>query len=603
MARRPALARFTARRTVLALTALALCLRLVGLGARVAHWDEARVAYWTLRAVETGAWTYRPIIHGPLVQHLLRWLFPVLGPSDVTMRLPVALVGGLLPLAALLFRSRLDDAETVSLAALLAVCPLFVLYSRFLRSDLPLAALAFVTVGALVRLLDTGRPRYLYLAAVAGALALATKENVLLYPVAWVGAGTVLLAARVVTARHTVALPSVGRAAHGLRCPPFATTWHERHAPVVSLRRWAPHLLLALLIALALVVFLYAPRGPSGLWAAVREPSLWPAVLGEATVGSAEKAAFWLRGSRRTHPYLFYLVHYLTVLAVGAGALVSFAIVGALAGWGRPLVAFGTLWGAASVVGYPFVGDIKAPWLALHALVALALPAAVGLAHVVRRARPALHAPDAGARVFLGLLVVAGAQVAVMNATTNYALPPAEENLLHQGAQPGSDLRPELETMARLAARNGGPDVVYYGSLAVANESTNDRPQAAGSWFHRLPLPWYTETANATVASVDSPAEIRRLEAPVVVVPAGNWSEVTPAMDGYEAHVHRLNRIGTSTYSLFGVQKRYDGAEVVVFVASAAECSEAAERTARGPRGNEDCDQRERRAERAVQRA
>lgn len=552
---RPVPAWLTVRRAVLALTVLALSLRLVGLGARVAHWDEARVAYWVLRATETGTWTYRPIIHGPLVQHLLRWLFPVLGPSDATMRLPVALVGGSVPLAALLFRSRLDGAETVALAALLAVCPLFVLYSRFLRSDLPLAALALVVAGALVRLLDTGRPRYLHLAAVAGALALATKENAPLYPVAWLGAGAVLLGVR--ARREGVA--------------PF-------DAPAVSLRRWGTHLLLALLAALALTVFLYAPRGPTGLWAAVRDPSLGPALLGEATLGTVEKAAFWAHGSRRTHPYLPYLVHYLAVLAVGAGALVAFAFVGVLAGRGRPLVAFGALWGAASVVGYPFAGDIKAPWLALHALVALALPAAVGLAHVARRARPALHGASApGPRVFLALLVVAGAQVAVVNATTNYTTPPVEENVLHQGAQPGTDLRPELETVARVADGED-PDVVYYGSLAVGNESTNDRPQAAANWFHRLPLPWYTEAANATVASAGTPAELRRHDAPVVVVPAANWSEVAPAMDGYEPHVHRLNRIGTSTYSLFGVRKQYEGRKVVVFV-SVADRREATDRT------------------------
>ncbi|MFB6171849.1 MAG: flippase activity-associated protein Agl23 [Haloarculaceae archaeon] len=550
MARRPVRSRLTVRRAVVALTALALCLRLVGLGARVAHWDEARVAYWTLRATETGRWTYRPIVHGPLLQHLLRWLFPVLGASDATMRLPVALLGGLLPLAALLFRPRLDDAETVALAAVLTLCPLFVLYSRFLRSDLPLAAFAFVVVGALVRLRATGRPRYLYLAAVAGALALATKENVLLYPVAWAGAGAVVLAVR--------------------RDPgPLSVS--------VS-RRWFWHLLLALVAALAIVVFLYAPRGPAGLWAAVREPSLWPAVVGEATVGTARKAAFWLQRPHRAHSYLGYLGHFLAVLAVGSGALVAFAVVGTLADCDRPLVAFGALWGAASVVGYPFVADVRAPWLALHALVALALPAAVGLAHVARRARPALDGtPDAGARVFLALLVVAGAQVAVVNATTNYTRPPAEADFLHQGAQPGSDLRPDLETIARRAPRNAGPDVVYYGSLAVADERVNDRPPAAANWYHRLPFPWYTEAANATVASARTPAELRRLDAPVVIVPAENWSEVAPAMDGYDAHVERRKRIATSTYAAFGVRRHFDGGEVVVFVARADERSESAE--------------------------
>lgn len=531
----------TVRRAVLALTALALGLRLVALGARVAHFDEARVAYWVLRAIANDAWTYRPIIHGPLLQHVLRWVFPVLGPSDFVMRLPVALVGGLLPLAALLFRPRIDEAEAVALATLLTISPLFVLYSRFLRSDLPLAAVGLVALGALVSLHDTGRPRYLYLSALAGALALALKENALLYPVAWAGAGAVLLALQ--TRRDGMA----------------------DAVPTVSLRRWLPHVTVALFTFFLVVVFLYAPRGSAGLWTAVGEPSLWPAVLGEATVGTAEKFVFWTREARRTHSYLPYLAHYIGVLVVGAGALIAFAVVGVIEGRDRPLVAFAALWGAASVVGYPFVSDIRAPWLALHALVAFAIPAAVGLAHVARRARQARSSSARAPRVFLALLVVAGAQVAVVNTTTNYARP-VEENFLHQGAQPGTDLRPELETMARLAAQEEGPDVVYYGSLAVANESINDHPAAAGDWYHRLPLPWYTEAANATVVSADSPAELPQLDAPVVVVPAENWSEVAPAMNGYEAHPHRLDRVGTSTYSLFGIRMHYQGREIVVFV-------------------------------------
>ena len=98
---------------VAALAALALAVRLVGLGGRPFHWDEARVGYWTLRTAATGDWAYHPIIHGTLVQHVDALVFSAIGANPFTMRLFVALVGGLLPLAALCFRTRLDDAEVV----------------------------------------------------------------------------------------------------------------------------------------------------------------------------------------------------------------------------------------------------------------------------------------------------------------------------------------------------------------------------------------------------------------------------------------------------------------------------------------------------------
>ena len=119
---------------VVAVTALALLARLVGLGTRPFHWDEARVGYWTLRSLAVGAYEYRPVAGGPFLYVVGRWLVTLLGPSDAVARLPVALLGGLLPLAALLFRSAgepdgrdapvagLEAAETLSLAVLLGHC-------------------------------------------------------------------------------------------------------------------------------------------------------------------------------------------------------------------------------------------------------------------------------------------------------------------------------------------------------------------------------------------------------------------------------------------------------------------------------------------------
>ncbi|MUV88704.1 TIGR03663 family protein [Halapricum sp. CBA1109] len=187
--RRPLLA------AVLALTALALALRLVSLGSRAAHWDEARVAYWALYTHEQGSFAYRHIIHGPFVQHTSRWLFPLFGASDFTVRLPVAIVGGLLPLSALLFRKRLRRIEVGVLAAFLAFNPVFLYYSRFMRSDVLVGAFMFTALGLGVRFLDTRRPRYLYGIAAFVTLAIASKENAILYLVTWGGA-LVLLADR-----------------------------------------------------------------------------------------------------------------------------------------------------------------------------------------------------------------------------------------------------------------------------------------------------------------------------------------------------------------------------------------------------------------------
>jgi uncharacterized protein (TIGR03663 family) len=178
---------------VLVITAAALIARLVLLGDRIAHFDEGRVAWWAVNYMNSGGIEYRFIIHGPLMQHVNRWVFEFAGVNDFTMRLPVAIIGGLLPLSAFLYREHLRDAELVGVAFFLAFNPVLVYYSRFYRSTLPVAAFGFVAFGLLVRFFDTRNPQYVYGAAAVAALMIAAKESAVAYYVTWLGAGVVVL--------------------------------------------------------------------------------------------------------------------------------------------------------------------------------------------------------------------------------------------------------------------------------------------------------------------------------------------------------------------------------------------------------------------------
>lgn len=190
----------------------------------------------------------------------------------------MAVLGGLLPPAALLFRERLRDAEVVAFSALLAFTPVLVYYSRFMRKDLRLAAFGFLTVGFAVRALDTRRPRYGYAAAAALGLVFTTKENALLYLVTWLGAGLVTVDRLALAGGDRPTARIVALARRGRR----------------GLAAWGGHLVGAALTTLTVVVFFYAPQtagdGP-GLWAALSgRPAQLPAVVSAATVGSARKA-------------------------------------------------------------------------------------------------------------------------------------------------------------------------------------------------------------------------------------------------------------------------------------------------------------------------
>jgi uncharacterized protein (TIGR03663 family) len=568
---------------VLVLTALALLLRLVALGDRTMHWDEARVAYWTLRYARGAGFVYRPIIHGPLVPILVAPLFDRLGPTAFAARLPVAVIGGLAPLSALLFRRvedggqqpdlGLTDTETVALAALLAVTPSLVYYSRFMRSDVPLAVFALFALGFAVRALTTGRRRHVVAAGLFVGLAIPTKENVLLYAACAVG-----------TAAVAVGWPAVApllpwREVSEPRNAATAALRNSLDRARVTLVRHLPAAPLALLAALVPVVFFLAPRGPAGdpsLGAAMAGEATWLALIERATVGTWEtfRSSLWADG--RSHSYPMYagkLLGYLLVGALPAVVGAGYAFLRELRSPSRPLVVPLVAWGVASMLGYPLATDIPAPWISLHLLLPLLVPAAVGWVAILRDRAWALDLPDPPdgearrryARYALAALVVLSAvQVPLMLAVSS-ATPPLVVNVLAQTAQPADDLSLMQETVED-SVDDGG--VLYYGeAYYLPNETIADDPPAEGEnwlgwWLNRLPMAWYAEQANVSSSYARDVDALRGPESiPPVVFAAPEGAEAAApilAERGYDRTRYGLGLYHEQTVVMFVDDSRLD---------------------------------------------
>ena len=547
---------------VVAITLAALALRTVALGGRIFHWDEARVGYWILRYGETGELYYRPIIHGPFIQIVNSVLFEWLSPSDAVARLPVAIVGSVLPLFAWLVRDRLDDLEIVALALLLALNPLVVYYSRFMRSDVLVGGFALLALGLIVRAFDARRPGFLIPAGALLGLAFTAKENALVYLLCFVGAGVLLLDHRIVRGVwNDRPLPDVllagvvdtgDRVAAWLADPVPAETGRR-----FSRTRLASALLsppLAVLAGIAMIVFFYAPR--PALWGVAADPGTAGQVLHDATVVAGQEfIGTWGGGGHQADPYLPHLFALLTALVYGAPVVVAFAAVGVVAdGYGsgrfRELVAFGTYVGVVSLLGYPEGMDIRAPWVAIHVVLPLTIPAAVGVAAVVREGRRSLDAEDlvSVGLVAIVLLSAAGGMV-WLNADYFNSTDPDDEIL--QYAQPHNDLQATVDDAVAVSNHNDGVDVLFYGTASpgssdtlfyVENESSVDSPPPGGpSWHSRLPLPWYFERANATVTSSPpdaDPAAVAADAPPVVVAHSWDREVLEPHLDGYVVREH-----------------------------------------------------------------
>ena len=158
--------------------ALVLVSRLVWIGRPVLLPDEAYYWDWS-RRLDLGYFD-----HPPLVALVIRTTTMIVGTSEFTVRVGMAMLG--VGTAALAYRAGvLLSGRLAGWLCLLATatCPLFVLLSGFAAPDGPLLFLWAATVYALLRAVVTGCGRYWYAAGILLGLALLAKYvAVLLIP-------------------------------------------------------------------------------------------------------------------------------------------------------------------------------------------------------------------------------------------------------------------------------------------------------------------------------------------------------------------------------------------------------------------------------------
>jgi len=526
---------------VVAISVLALAARFVGLGTRPVHWDEARVGYWSLRFLDTGAFEYRPVAGGPFLYVVERHVLGLADATDATARAVVAVIGGLSPLVALLFRrrasstsspsrDRLDDIETVAMSLLLAVSPALLYYGRFLRGDLPLAVFGLVVVGCVVRLLDTDDAtvarRARYLGAAALAFAAATSAFFVGYLVCW------LAAAALTVDQHRL----VGAGADA-----------REHvtAAIERLRGSTRSALGAVGLFLLVHLYFYAPRTDGTI-----QPSL--ATVEAAFVGALRKFYGVRVVGRRQggeHQLLPYLSAHVETLLAASVVVIGLAAVGFLVdrygrGKTRPVIAFHAYWAGASLLVFPIITEESAAWLSVHTVAPAVIPAAAAVGLLVRYVSDSLDRDDAVGVTVAALIALAIAgQLGVAVMGTAYG-PTTPENPLVHHAQPADDLDPFVTDVSAAIAGNEGVDVLFYGSTFVANyDDDPDRPPASDAWGNRLPLPWYLERIGAETGGVRDASGLERMDSrpPVVVADVSQRSALSARLPGYEASTYRLS--------------------------------------------------------------
>jgi len=429
----------------------ALVLRCPGLGMRPLHNDEAVNAIKLQNLWEKGEYVYDPDeFHGPALHYLslpLVWLSPARTAdawSEATLRLLPVFLGTALLLLLWLLRDGLGRPAILSAAALTAISPAMVFYSRYFIHEMLLVFATALTIAAAWRWRQTRHIGWAMLCGAGVGLMHATKETFI-----------IALGAMVVAAVLTFATNRLrgGLVAHSPR------TFNLKHG------------LAAVAVAgvISVVLFTSFFTNLSGPLDSIRTYLPWLSRAGGQ--------------SPHVHPWHFYLerlafFHRADGPVWSEGLILILAAIGtapALSGRGLGqtnlgLARFLTFYTATLTIAYAAI-PYKTPWCLLGFLHGMILLAGLGVVALMRLA--------ARSRMRLGLGVLLAA-AAVHLAWQAWALSHvyfADRRNPYVYAQTVTGIRPLVEKTEALA------------KLAPQGHATVVKVMAPDSDY--WPLPWY----------------------------------------------------------------------------------------------------------------
>ena len=343
----------------LAVMLVATFLRLYALELKPMHHDEGVNGFFLTNLLRTSKYSYDPSnYHGPTLYYLS---LPVVGPfglSTFGVRFVTAAFGVATVWLVLRLRRYVGAVSALAGAALLAVSPGAVYYSRYFIHE---SLFVFFTLGIVVaalRFYETGRAAYLLLASVSAGMLFATKET------AFISAGVLLLA--LAFAR------GYARLTRG-RPDDEGTTGESRVYEVFS-----DPAKVALWAAGPLAVFVFVN--------VLFYSSFFTNAKG--VEGAIETFKIWSRTAKADHtkPFLTYVWWLLqqeapTFLLAAAGSCI--ALLRPLAGRRvNRFAIFAGAWAFGLLLAYSLIG-YKTPWLVLSFIAPMAIVAgyAVGAVH------------------------------------------------------------------------------------------------------------------------------------------------------------------------------------------------------------------------------
>jgi uncharacterized protein (TIGR03663 family) len=160
---------------------LAVVTRFYDLETRVMSHDESLHTYYSWTFSQGQGYIHNPMMHGPLQFHMLALSYFMFGASDFTARIPAVLYSIATVWALWYWRGYLGRVGTLVAGAMMLISPYMLYYGRYVRNESFVGLFGLLTLFAVLRYLESGRSKYLYLLAAATVLHFTVKETAFIY--------------------------------------------------------------------------------------------------------------------------------------------------------------------------------------------------------------------------------------------------------------------------------------------------------------------------------------------------------------------------------------------------------------------------------------
>ena len=160
---------------------MAVITRFYDLGARVMSHDESLHTYFSWLLYRGQGYQHSPMMHGPFQFHILALAYFLFGVSDFTSRIPTALFSIAIVWMVWYWRRYLGRTGALVAGFLLVISPYMLYYGRYVRNESFAAFSGILMLYVILRHLETGGTKYLYLFSAVLALHFVSKETAFIY--------------------------------------------------------------------------------------------------------------------------------------------------------------------------------------------------------------------------------------------------------------------------------------------------------------------------------------------------------------------------------------------------------------------------------------